>query len=190
MQWNRHSMLEGQHAFLSPSQNAWLRYDDDKLADRWVTVKAAIRGTQLHDLASQCIRLGVKLPGTRQTLNLYVNDAIGFRMQPEQVLFYSENCFGTADAISYRREKGQWVLRVHDLKTGTTRTTMDQLLVYAALFCLEYGHQPAKMKIILRIYKNDEVEEHVPDLDEIVHVMDRIVYSDRIIDDIKRGVLN
>lgn len=176
-----------------------MRYDDDKLADRWVTIKAAVRGTQLHELAKSLILLGVKLPKTSQTLNQFVNDAIGYRMTPEQILFYSENCFGTTDAISYRREKNpetrqmEWVLRISDLKTGVSRATMHQLLVYAALFFLEYGAdgpKPAKTRVILRIYKEDEVIEHIPDLDELTHVMDRIVSSDRKVDDFKRGVMN
>src|SRR5690349_5801605 len=110
----RHSELEGRHAFLSPSKPAWMNYDLDKLDKTYTTSQAARRGDELHALAHDLIRLGVKLPGKRTTLNLYVNDAIGYRMTPEVALKYSENAFGRADAISFRKNK----LRIHDLKTG------------------------------------------------------------------------
>lgn len=77
--------------------------------------------------------IGQKLPRLNKTLNAYVNDAIGYKMIPEQILFYSDNCFGTADAIVFRNG----LLRIHDLKTGVIPAHMEQLEVYAALFCLE-----------------------------------------------------
>ena len=51
---------------------------EDKLDRVFFTNEAAKRGTELHALAHDLIRLGVKLPKTRATLNMYVNDAIGF----------------------------------------------------------------------------------------------------------------
>ena len=30
----------------------------------------------------------------------YVNDGVGFKLTPEQILYYSPYCYGTADAIS------------------------------------------------------------------------------------------
>jgi len=109
---------------------------------------------------------------------MYVNDAIGFRMETEQVLRYSENCFGTADAISFRN----LVLRIHDLKTGTNKCSMNQLMVYAAIFCLEYHVNPADIEIELRIYQNDSIDGYTPDTSEILHIMDRIQHFDSIID--------
>jgi hypothetical protein len=35
---------------------------------------------------------------------MYVNDAIGYQMTPEQPIYYSENCVGTADAISFKND--------------------------------------------------------------------------------------
>ena len=102
-------------------------------------------------------------------------------MTPEQPLYYSENCFGTADAISFRRNQ----LRIHDLKTGSTPTSMHQLEVYTALFCLEYGKKPSSIKTELRIYQSDEVLVHEPSAEDILQIMDKIVKFDQIIERVK-----
>ena len=112
---------------------------------------------------------------------MYVNDAIGFRMIPEQILFYSDNCFGTADAISFRNNS----LRIHDLKTGATPAKMEQLMIYTALFCLEYKYKPSEIDIELRIYQNDDFTYFNPTPEHIVPIMDKIVTFDKIIDRIK-----
>ena len=184
MRFNKHSDLVGLHAFLSASKYHWVNYDDEKLARVYTTAMAAQRGTELHALAHDLIRLGVKLPRTTKTLNMYVNDALGFRMTPEQVLFYSPNCFGTADAISFRRN----VLRISDLKTGVTPSSEHQLEVYAALFCLEYGFKPFEIEIELRIYQNDEVRIYEADPDLITHIMDKIVTFDKRINELRAEV--
>lgn len=191
MQFNPHSDLEGRHAFLSASKYHWLGYDDEKLVATMTTRMAAQKGTALHDLAKTMIQLGVKLPNNDKTLNRYVNDAIGFRMTPEVILAYSLNAFGTTDAISFRVEKrGQEpTLRIHDLKTGITAANMKQLIVYVAYFCLEYGIRPGEINVVLRIYQNDEILEYIPDLDEIVHAMDKIKRFDRLIDQIREEML-
>lgn len=175
MLFNAHTNLKGLHAFLSPSKYHWLNYDDEKLDKIYSLQQAAQRGTELHDFAHTAIKLKQKLPATTQTLNMYVNDAIGFDMSPEQVLYYSNNCFGEADTISFRRKK----LRIHDLKTGVTPASMKQLMVYAGLYCLEYRQTPFDIQIILRIYQNDMVEEHIPDPEDVIHVMERIKYADK-----------
>ena len=182
MIFNKHSYLEGQHAFLSPSKYHWIRYSEEKLDLTYSTRQAAQRGSELHDFAMNAVRLGIKLPRSRKTLNLYVNDAIGFRMNVEQPLFYSFNCFGTADAISFRNN----LLRIHDLKTGETRCSMDQLCIYAAIFCLEYDHRPDEIEIELRIYKSDEVEVFTPDPEYIHEIMVKIVAFDKRIDNLRR----
>lgn len=181
MNFNTHSSLEGRHAFLSPSNYHWVNYDDQRLTARWVLARAAARGTALHALAHQAIRLGVKLSTANKTLSMYVTDAIGYNMSVEQPLYYSDNCFGTADTISFRRN----FLRVHDLKTGFSHTSEMQLKVYAALFCLEYGVSPFDIQIELRIYQNDEVRTYNPDADDIVHIMSKIVAFDRRIEILK-----
>lgn len=175
MNFNRHSNLEGKHAFLSASKYHWINYDDEKLKTLFENYLAAQRGSELHEHAKRCIELGTKLMKSKQTLNMFVNDAIGFRMTPEQPLYYSPNCFGTADAICFRNN----VLRIHDLKTGSTPTHMEQLMVYAALFCLEYGVKPIDIQIELRIYQNDEVFIECPDPELIQGIMDKIIYFDK-----------
>jgi len=185
MIFNKHLNLDGQHAFLSPSKYHWINYNDQKLDAAFIAAMAARRGTELHDLAHQLIRLGVKLPGNGKTLSMYVNDALGYRMSPEVVLYYSDNCFGTADAIGFRRNK----LRIHDLKTGISPTSHHQLEVYAALFCLEYRFKPTDIEIELRIYQNDEARIYDADPDDIMHVMDRIVTFDRRIAAIRQEAL-
>lgn len=172
--FNRHYELQGKHAVLSASKYHWINYTDEKFELNYRTQLQAQRGTDLHALASEAIRLGVKLPQGTKTINAYVNDAIGFRMTPEQVLCYSINAFGTADAISFR----DGVLRIHDLKTGLTKTSFKQLEVYVAYFCLEYDIKPATISIEVRIYQNDEVLIHTPDLEDIMHIMQRTIDFD------------
>jgi len=174
---NKHSNLVGKHAFLSASSYHWLGYDEDKLSRVFFANQAAVRGTELHAFAHEAIRLGVRLPDTTATINAYVNDAIGFRMIPEQMLYYSDNCFGTADAFSFRNN----FLRIHDLKTGVNEASVHQLEIYAALFCLEYRFRPLDIEIELRIYQNDIVRVFRPDADTIFHVIDRITTFDHLL---------
>ncbi len=181
MNFNRHSNLEGQHAFLGASKYHWINYDESKVAESYSKFLATQKGTVLHEFAAQCIRLGQKLPKSQKTLNMYVNDAIGFKMIPEQPLFYSENCFGTADAIVFRDD----LLRIHDLKTGITPAHMEQLMIYAALFCLEYKIKPAEIEIELRLYQNNTILYHNPTVEELVPIIDKIITFDKIINKIK-----
>lgn len=181
MLFNKHSELAGQHAFLSASKYHWINYDDEKLERVFTSRMAAQKGTDLHNFALEAIRLGVKLPKSAKTLHLYVNDAIGYRMTPEQVLFYSPNAFGTADTIAFRRNK----LRIHDLKTGRYQASVHQLEVYAALFCLEYRYNPAEIDIELRIYQNDEVQIYAGDPDVITHIMDKIIVFDKKLNELR-----
>ena len=181
MNFNKHSNLIGQHAFLGASKYHWINYDEKKLAESYSNFLAVQRGTELHEFAASCIKLRQKLPKSQKTLNMYVNDAIGFNMIPEQVLYYSDNCFGTADSISYRGKQ----LRIHDLKTGAIPAHMEQLEVYAALFFLEYGVKPADTDIELRIYQNDNVIIFNPTVENIVPIMDKIKTFDKVINEIK-----
>ena len=176
MNFNKHSELIGQHAFLGASKYHWLNYDDDKLVQAYLSSLAVQRGTELHDLAYNLIRLGVKLPRSKTTLNMYVNDAIAYRLTPEQPLYFSRNCFGTADAISFD-EKNRF-LRIHDLKTGVTPAHMEQLESYAALFCVAYKMQPKDIGMELRIYQNNEALIHAPLGDDIKRIMQTIIVFD------------
>ena len=181
MHFNDHWKLKDKHAFLGASQCSWLNYDEERLIAVYQNMLAKERGTRLHAFAAECISLNQKLPRSNKTLNLYVNDAIGYRMTPEQILYYSDNCFGTADAILFKNN----FLRIHDLKTGVGKTHIEQLEIYAALFCLEYKFDPEKIGIELRIYQNDEVRIHQPLPEEIRSIMNQIIEFDKIIEKVK-----
>lgn len=176
MRFNRHLALQGEHAFLSPSSYHWINYTPDRLIERWTASQAMAYGTQQHEYAQREIKEG-RLSNLVGTVGLYINDAIRYRMTTEQVLFYSENCFGTADAIAFRGK----TLRIHDLKTGVHPGSVHQLEVYAALFCLEYKIDPFSIKINLRIYQDNEVVVYDADPEDIVYIMEKIQEFDRII---------
>ena len=182
MNWNRHSNLEGSHAFLGASKFHWINYDEERLADAYRRWTAAARGSELHDFAARCIKLRQRLPKSTKTLNLYVNDCIKYRMQPEQVLYFSENCFGTADAIGFENR----LLRIHDLKTGEIPAHMEQLMIYAALFCMEYNVKPGEIDIDLRIYQNNEVLCHNPEAGEVNEIIRKILAFDKLIAKLKK----
>ena len=178
MIFQKHLNLEGLHAPFSPSQSSWLRYDDDKAVEVFMNKKAAEMGTRLHQWAKDTIDLGLKQPRSKKTLYAYVNDAIGYKMNTEVVLFYSKYFFGTADAISYRNN----FLRIHDLKTGKTPAHVEQLLVYVALFCLEYHIKFSDLKgCEVRLYQNDEIFSYEPTVEDIVPIMDKIIHLDKIL---------
>lgn len=180
MNFARHSNLEGLHAPFSPSQPAWLRYSEQKAIDIYRNKKASEMGTIIHAWAKQTIDLGIKQPRSQKTLYSYVNDAIGYKMSTEVVLYYSDRFFGTADAISFKKN----FLRIHDLKTGKVPAHMEQLEIYAALFCLEYGYKPGEIEMELRIYQNDEILIHKPEADDILPIMDHIVHLDKSLEKI------
>lgn len=178
MIFNKHSYHEGSHAPFSPSQPSWLRYDDEKAISVYRNRQNAKRGTRLHAWAKETIDLRIKQPRTKRTLSMYVNDAIGFQMETEVVLFYSERFYGTVDAICFRNN----FLRIHDLKTGETPADMEQTFVYAALFCLEYGIDPRELAgIECRIYQSDEIIIANPAADKIASIMKHIVHLDKLL---------
>ena len=176
MHFNKHLNLRGEHAFLSPSSYHWINYTPERLVERWVASQAMAYGTAQHDYAQREIEAG-RLSNLVGTIGLYINDAIQHRMATEQILYYSENCFGTADAISFRYN----TLRIHDLKTGVYPGSIHQLEVYAALFCLEYDKDPFKIKYDLRIYQDNEVIMYDVDPEDIAFIMSRIRDFDRIL---------
>lgn len=190
MKFNDHSVIKGAHAFLSPSSYHWLNYTPEKLANRYVTQMAAQRGSELHEFAQRCIELDILLPANGSTLSMFVNDAIRFKMTPEQPLFYSINCFGTADAIVLRKSRNRKkpILRIHDLKTGVTKTSELQLYIYAAIFCLEYDYRPGELDFELRIYQADEARIYNPEPEEIALIMDKIITFDKQIEAINEEV--
>ena len=181
MQFNQHKNLEGLHAPFSPSQASWVRYDDQKALEVYENKKAAEWGTRLHKWAKDTIDLGIKQPRSKKTIYAYVNDAIGFKMDTEVVLYYSDRFFGTADSISFKNG----FLRIHDLKTGKTPVHMEQLEVYAALFCLEYKVKPSEIEMELRIYQNDGVIYHNPTAEDIVPIMNKIVHLNKLLEKVE-----
>lgn len=184
MIFNRHENFEGLHAPFGASKSSWLRYDDNKAVIVFQNMRAAEMGTRLHEWAKTTIDLGIKQPRSKKTIYNYVNDAIGFKMSTEVVLFYSPYFFGTADSISFRNN----FLRIHDLKTGTTPVHMEQLLIYAALFCLEYKIKPGEIQIECRIYQNDDILVANPTAEDIVPIMDKIIHLNKILIDMEGRV--
>lgn len=177
MDFKRRFELKDKHAVFSASQPTWIRYTSEKLAERYSKLQAATLGTRKHNMAAELISLGIKLPNTSQTLNMYVNDCIGYFMKPEVVLFYSYNFFGTADAIEFSNR----TLRIFDLKTGEGPPKEDQLKAYAALFCLDYDVKPFDIEYDLRFYQHDEITNVDVDPEEILNIMDTIVTFDKLL---------
>jgi len=184
MRWKKHSHLEGQHAFLSPSTYHWINYDEEKLKFRWKTLRAALEGVEQHRYAAIAIEEKEYQDDETSTLGLYINQCIQYKMHPEVVLYYSPNAFGTVDAIAFRYRR----LRISDLKTGVTRVSEHQLEVYAALFCLEYEVDPFKISIELRIYQHGQVLVYEADPAFIKGIMDKIVQFDVIINSLREEV--
>lgn len=205
MNWNQHRNLEGSHAFLSASKYSWLSKTNEEIVQSYTNSFSQAIGTISHAFAADYIRFREKLrKGDSRTLKMdlmrkgipeyaidirgfyptvmqYVNDSIDFMMDPEVLLYYSDLCFGTADSI----QVSNGVLRIHDLKTGTTVAKIDQLKIYAALFYLEYGQKPERLRTELRIYQSDDIIVHEPEVDEIREVMDAIVEKDRVLQKLK-----
>lgn len=212
MNFNRHSDLEGKHALLSASSWRWINDDEDSLVKRITSQYAQIMGTILHEVAYKHIKYLIKLnkydkknvmlellsngvPGAVidsldfdrifENLMVYVNDGVGFKMHPEVVLYYSKNFFGTTDAISYNENTRS--LRIHDYKSGVLPAHMEQLEIYAALFCLEYRIKPHELsEVELRIYQNNEVLYHNPDPADILEISDKIVSFDNFINQLRQ----
>jgi hypothetical protein len=183
LRFRKHSHLEGQHAFLSPSVYHWINYDEEKLQYRWKSLRAALEGMEQHRFAAISIDERSFQDDESRTLGLYINQCIQYRMHPEVVLYYSPNSFGTVDAISFRHRR----LRISDLKTGVTRSSEHQLEVYAALFCLEYEVDPFSLRAIeLRIYQDNQCRVYEGDPHIIRAIMDKIIRFDAIIDELRK----
>lgn len=182
--FNPHLDLKDKHAFLSASKPHWVNYSEEKVLDAFSKHMSAALGTRLHAFAAEAIRLGQKMPDNTKTINMYINDCIGYRMTPEQCLFYSKNAFGTADAVGF----GNSMLRIFDLKNGTIAAKELQLKIYASLFCLEYKIRPGEIGYDLRFYQSDEVEEFHTDPEEIMLIQSRIIEFDKLIEQVKEEV--
>lgn len=185
MRFRKHSHLEGQHAFLSPSVYHWINYDEEKLKFRYKTLRAALEGVEQHRYAAIAIEEREIQDDETTTLGMYINQCIQYGMQPEIVLYYSPNAFGTVDAIRYAHR----ILRISDLKTGASRTSEHQLEVYAALFFLEYEIDPfSTREIELRIYQDGKCRVYFGDPAFIKGIMDKIVRFDELLNKLREEV--
>lgn len=182
MEWFDHSNLSGRHAFLSASSHNWVNYSPEHLKEVYFNKKKAEEGTELHALASQCIKHRVKLARLKKAFNMFVNDAIGFNMQSEQMLYYSDFIFGTADAITFDGH----LLRIHDLKTGMLPVKkFTQLDIYSALFTLEYNIDPRSIEYVERLYQGNTFTEYSPDPNSIHALTNKIIDYDKILDSLE-----
>lgn len=222
--FNNHADLKGSHALFSPSQGAWLRYDEEKIIDKIRSQYRAPIGSEIHEYAAQQITLGHKKSNVRtlaqeienyiytkytfngntteltpfaktilehldyipqevfETVKYYINDAIGYKMVVEQPLVYSEHIYGTADSIIFKDN----LLRIHDLKTGSHEAKIEQLQIYAALFCLEYDLKPSDIEFELRLYQSDGMVIDKPTVEDLLPVIDSIVTIEKIAYDVEK----
>ena len=102
MEFNTHFDLNGKHAFLSGSNYHWINYTPDKLEQVYANLKKKEEGTLLHAFASMAIQKRIKLAPLKKALNMFVNDAIGFGMVSEQVL-YTRTTASEQQTQSYSR---------------------------------------------------------------------------------------
>lgn len=211
MNYTRHSELEGKHAFLGASKSGWLRKSPDELFRAYARTYITTIGTAIHDIARkhikhsfpvtlddknsvllslvedykiplQIIDAAVDFASVFDNFMIYVNDCIDYDMVPEQILYYSYNCFATTDAINRLDDiMENSIVRVSDLKTGTTPVHKEQIFVYMSLVCLEYNLRPGELEFVGKIFQNGEIQEYNPTGVEIAEIMDTIVMADNII---------
>lgn len=206
MNWNQHSNLVGKHALFSPSGYSWINYGTDQdslnvIFQRYRAQYSTYIGTILHEYAQKRIKYRLRMHKSDKSnvlmylldagipmsvidlengfdnLMTYVNDAIGFRMDPEVILYYSDNCFGTADTIYFKDKE----LRIHDYKSGKIPAHIEQTEIYAGLFCLEYKIDPLDIKTTLRIYQNSDILEEEPEPERILAITKQIIELDKIV---------
>lgn len=113
-------------------------------------------------------------PEVFETVRSYVNDAIGYKMYPEVILKFTDDFFGTADALIFSDD----LLRIHDLKTGSGPVHIEQLFGYAALYCIEYHVDPLKIDYEFRIYQNNDILTATPDGGMVKPFVDRYLAFD------------
>lgn len=210
MNYPEFSNLEGKHAFLAPSKHGWENKNIDELIGTYSRTWAQAIGTAVHDISRRHIKRHQKISNTDkkeiklqtieyydipeyavnrgvdfdmifETAKIYVNDAIGYRLIPEQLLVYDKDiAFGTADTISPLDSVfDRRFLRIHDLKTGVKEVDMSQLEKYAALFCLQFETEfkrrqmtVADLEMELVIYQMGEKIIHNPTVEDIAPLMD------------------
>ena len=197
----------------SPSQSAWIRYDEEKVIDRIRNQYRTALGTEIHEYAADEITLNHKKNNIRsitqeiesyiyekykkdrnkyglrliehlnyipkevfETVKFYINDGIGYKMTVEQPVVYSDKIYGTIDSVCFKDN----LLRIHDLKTGSHEADMEQLEIYAALFCLEYDFRPTELEFELRLYQWDGLVVHNPTVENLLPIIDAIITTNKI----------
>ncbi len=208
MIWKDYSKLKNTHAFCGASNYRWRNYDPEKLIQSKENSYATTIGTLLHDRAAHYISKPKKMIKSSKisiydyltidndipesaididrlfpNLMNYVNETIAFEMDPEITLYFSDNFYGTADAISW--EDG--LLRISDLKTGVTPASFMQLENYAVFFCLDYKIKPSQIKKLeFRIYQNNEVLFADPDPHILNPIIEQVIEFNKILSDFER----
>ena len=215
------STLSSEHALFSPSQPAWLGYDDDEYIRKLVSKYRKAIGTEIHEWVSGQIVLGHKATSLREiykdiethifeknsftdsktgeritsnfgrtllffmkyvpeetfgTIKSYINDCIAFKMETEVRVEFSENFFGTADAIRFDGKN----LKVFDLKTGATPGKIEQPIIYACLYLLKYHIAVESVSVEARIYQNNDILGATPDTSELIPIMNKIIHLDNL----------
>ena len=191
MIWNRHSNLEGSHAFLSASKYNWITKTNEELVQAYTNSYSQTIGTLMHAYAADSIKFreklrksdarGAKFDLMRRGVPEFAIDIRSFFPTVMAYVNDSDLCYGTADSITVSND----ILRIHDLKTGVTPAKTDQLMVYAALFFLEYPYKPERLRTELRIYQMDDIIVREPEVEEIREVMNAIVEKDRVLQKLK-----
>lgn len=213
--YSKQKEQEQKHALLSPSKShSWKDYDNESLLRMIKSNYAAEIGTIIHAYAADRITHGFKLAKSEkkeiifellrakippmavdmldanfifENLMNYVNDAIGFQMEPEVEVRYSEWCFGTADALKFY-EKNK-LLRVHDLKTGVLPAHMEQLVTYASLYCLQHRIKVVDIEVECRLYQAGEIIQYFPTSAEVLEMMNIIIEKSNFVERINSGRL-
>lgn len=212
--FNRHPEIkDGAHAIFAPSKKLLSRKEltEEQIYKLLRSKYAAQIGTEIHALAARLIeekqpitKAGVRalifddlyqahIPRSLiqpdeylDTVIPYIKDAIGFDMKSEVPIVYNYPiAFGTADAIKFNPVKGE--LRIHDLKTGELKASLDQLIEYAAYFFLEYHLNPANVHVILSIYQGGEIITGEPMASDILPIMDRAVTLTKYVENMYGG---
>lgn len=200
MIWKDSSKYKDTHALCGGSKYSWRNYEDDDYIRAKINSYSATIGTLLHAYACKDIQKHWKIRKSDKydvlrylivennippyainidflfpNLMQYVNDCIGFRMDPEVFLHYTDNedFGGWADAISW--ESG--CLKIFDLKTGVKPITeFTQLESYAAFFCLDYNVKPSDIREIeFRIYQGGDILIGKPDSSILYPIINKII---------------
>lgn len=120
------------------------------------------------------------LPGEAYiSAKLFIGDSIGFHMESEQKLKLSNKINGTADAVRFYPKEN--LLRVSDLKTGSRPAKIEQVLIYAALYCYENRLDPLKTNFETRIYQNGVIHIEQPDKEDINDIYKNIVHKNEVL---------